>query len=399
MINPAAPGYFDDPYPHYALLRDTRSVYEDPRGPWMVFGYDDVQKVLHDPNISSRLSNAPDTDRTRRLVESWGDNIVTHPHMSRADPPEHTRLRKPVARPFAPRMIDPVRARIRTTIDELLEAAGTEDVDVISSLGRPLPYRIMCGLLGFPAGGDDSLLIECSHAFVTATMEPFLTVTEVDSVVEANARLTAEIRDAVEWKRSHLDDDLMSLLLDAHEQRDALSTDEVIEQIRLLFAAGHETTVNAVGNALVALLQHPDQWALLVADPELIPNAVEELLRFDNTIQIAWRTTPSDFDLGSVTIPAGCDVVGWVGSANRDRAKWGDTADDLDLTRSNARDHLSFGKGFHLCLGAFLARAELQELLRVLVDRFPRMELASEVTWKQLVAVRGPESLHVQLRA
>lgn len=398
VIDPSAPGYFADPYAQYAILREHRPLYEDPRGIWMAFRYDDVRTLLHDPRVSSRLAYAPETVRTRRLVQAWGQNILTRPHMSRADPPEHTRLRHPLARPFARKVVDGLRDRIRDTIDDLLAESGSDEIDLITAIGRPLPYRIMCGLLGYPAGGDDTLLIECSHAFVTATMEPFLASDETDQVVSANARLTAQIRDAVAWKQDHLGDDLISLLLHAQEGDASLSEDEVVEQVRLLFAAGHETTVNGIGNAMLALLRHPDQWSRLVADLELIPNAVEELLRYDNTIQIAWRTTPEDVELEHGTVPAGNDVVGWVGAANRDPAKWGDTADRLDIVRPDARDHLSFGYGFHLCLGAFLARAEMQELLRVIATRYPRVELlTTEPKWKSLVAVRGLEELRLDL--
>jgi len=397
FIDETAAGYFDDPYAHYAPIRAANPVHHDPRGPWMVFGYDDVKRVLRGPGISSRLANAPDTPRTQRLVEAWGTGIITKPHLSRADPPEHTRLRRVLAAAFTPRHMEALRPRIREIVDELLVGAGDE-IEVGAQLARPLPYRVMCELLGYPPDTDDSLMIECTHAFVVATMEPFMDGAQVDAVVRANKLLTEQIRDAVEWKRDHLGDDLMSLLLNAGDEREVLSEDEVVEQVRLLFAAGHETTVNAVELALLSLLRNRDQWDLLVGNPDLIDNAVEELLRYDNTIQIAWRTTPDDFELGTATIPAGNDVIGWIGSANRDPAKWGPAADRLDVTRQDAGDHLSFGSGLHLCLGAWLARAELQELLRTLAARYPAMDLAGEVPWERLVSVRGPERLDLRLR-
>jgi cytochrome P450 len=398
FVDETAPGYFADPYPHYAPIRAGNPVHHDPRGPWMVFGYDDVVRVLRGPGISSRLAHAPGTPRTRRLIEAWGPGIVTSPHLSRADPPEHTRLRRVLAAAFTPRHMEARRPRIREIVGELLDGAGDE-IEIGAQLARPLPYRVMCELLGYPPGTDDTLMIECTHAFVVATMEPFIDDARLGSVVEANKLLTEQIREAVRWKRRHLGDDLMPLLLAAEDGRAALSEDEVVEQVRLLFAAGHETTVNAVELALLALLRHRDQWELLVDRPELAGNAVEELLRYDNTIQIAWRTTPDEFALSTGTVPAGNDVVGWIGSANRDPARWGPTADRLDITRADAGDHLSFGSGLHLCLGAWLARAEMQELLAILAARYPAMDLAHDgIRWEPLVSVRGPERLDLRLR-
>jgi cytochrome P450 len=398
VIDPSTAGFQEDPYAQYAVLRARRPVHHDPRGPWMVFRYDDVRRVLRGPGISSRLANAPDTERTRRLVAAWGEGVLTSPHLSRADPPEHTRLRRLLAKAFTPRNMDSLRPRIREIIDQLLGTVNADEVELTSQIVRPLPYRVMCEFLGFPLSSDDSLMIECAHAFVMATMEPFMSGSEVDDVVRANQLFTGHIREAVQWKRKHLDDDLMSLLLTARDKEERLSEDELVEQVRLLFAAGHETTVNAIGLAFLALLRHPDQWDLLVAEPRLVENGVEELLRYDSTIQIAWRTSPDKFELESGTVPAHNDVVGWVGSANRDPAKWGPTADELDLRRPDAKDHLSFGNGIHLCLGAWLARAELQELLRIVTDRYPATNLVDEpLRWKSGISVRGLERLRLRL--
>lgn len=398
MLDLDAPAYFDDPYAHYASLRDCAPVHRDPRGPWMVFRDDDVRFAVR--HLSSRLANAPDTERTRRLVRAWGDGILTHPHLSRSDPPDHTRLRRVVARAFTPRMAEDLRPRIRAVLDDLLQPmTDGGPVELLSHLAHPLPYQVMCSLLGYPTGRNDELLLECTHAFVTATMEPFLTDAQMATVVEANRVLTAQITEAVEWKRRNLGDDIISLLLGAEDGRAALTPAEVVDQVRLLFAAGHETTVNSIGNAVAALLRHPDQWARLVESPDRVGHAVEELLRYDNTIQIAWRTTAADVEIGGVAIPAGNDVIAWIGSANRDPRRWGPTADQLDIARAGADGHVSFGAGPHLCLGAALARTETQEVLRALATRFPGTRLVAEdLRWRPQVGVRGLFELPLELK-
>jgi cytochrome P450 len=256
----------------------------------------------------------------------------------------------------------------------------------------------MAGLLGLPAGGDDTVLIDCSHAITAAAMEPFPTVEEIRAAQHAGTVLAEHLGEALRWKRDHLGDDLISLLLRAAREQRTLSLDDVTLQVRSLFVAGHQTTVNGIGNAVHALLRHGSAWATLCAEPGRVPAAVEELLRYDNTIQVAWRTTPADYRLGDVTIPAGNHLILWTASANRDPDRWGADADDVDIARPDAAQHLSFGSGTHLCLGASLARAEIHEVLLALVTRFPGTELVgTPLRWQRLVSVRGLEALPVRL--
>jgi cytochrome P450 len=205
------------------------------------------------------------------------------------------------------------------------------------------------------------------------------------------------VQEVLAWKREHPGDDVLSALLAAEDEGDRLSEEELLDQVILLYIAGHETTVNLIGNATLALLGHPDQLARLRSDPTLDGGAVEELLRYDSPVQFSRRITLEDLDVDGTTVPAGSFVLTCLGSANRDPARWGPTADDLDVTRPDAGQHMSFGNGIHHCLGSSLARVEAQVAMGRLVRRFPGFELAGEPVRNGRVVLRGLESLPVTL--
>jgi cytochrome P450 len=209
--------------------------------------------------------------------------------------------------------------------------------------------------------------------------------------------MQAHIQDVLAWKRDHPADDLLTGLLAAEDEGDRLSEIELLDQVLLLYVAGHETTVNLIGNATLALLGHPDQLARLRADPELDGGAVEELLRYDSPVQFSRRITTADLDVAGTTIPAGTFTLTCLGSANHDEARWGPTADQLDITRPDAGQHMSFGNGIHHCLGSSLARTEAQVAIGALVRRFPDLALAGEPERNGRVVLRGLESLPVTL--
>jgi cytochrome P450 len=401
-IDATASGFFADPYPQYAFLRTESPIHQHPSGVWMVFRYDDVLRVFRDPELSSREIYAQDLERTQTLIAALGEDYVFRPTLTRSDPPEHTRLRRLLSVPFTPRRVEAWRERIADLVDEFLdraEAAGSH-IDAVAELGMPLSYRITCEMLGMPPGGHEALVARAAHLSISATMEPFgLTEDHIRAAQRANVELYAKYADAIAWKRGHLSDDLLSILIGA-EDRGELSARDVLEQVGLLFAAGHTTTSSAVALSLLALMRQRDQWELLCRQPTLAERAVEECLRYDNTIQGNRRTTRSDYRLGDITLPAGSLIFAWQGSANRDESKWGPTADRLDLTRAGTNENLSFGSGPHLCLGAWLARAEMAAVLQAIAVRFPSVELAeSEIGWQPLLTMRGPTSLHLDLKA
>jgi cytochrome P450 len=207
----------------------------------------------------------------------------------------------------------------------------------------------------------------------------------------------ALIADIIAWKREHPADDLLSAMIAAEEHGDVLTDEELAAQTVLIYLAGHETTVNLIGNGVLALLRHPDQLALLRADPSLDTNAVEELLRYDSPVQMSRRITLTDVEVGGKTIPAGAFVVLSLASANRDAQLWGDQADTVDLGRADAPQHLSFGGGHHFCLGAVLARIEAQVAIGRLVRRFPELTADGEPVWNGRINLRGLDRLPLRV--
>ncbi len=402
MLNPFEPGFFDDPYTQYRMVREQDPVHSSPIGAIALFRYDDVHRVLRDPSLSVEERNAAplaitaDPDIEAELVARGSSG--TH-NMLNLDPPDHHRLRRLVSKVFTPRMIEELRPRVSQLVDEHLDAALSTgiDVDLIAALAFPLPFVVISEMLGVPEGRDRSLLREWSGA-VVKTFDPILSREETFAAFDAIDNIKAYLDEVVAWKRDNPSDDLLTALVAAEDEGDRLSEVELIEQVLLLYIAGHETTVNLIGNGALALLRNREQLDLLARDPSVDATFVDELLRFDSPVQMSRRITLAPFEVGGRTIETGSLLMTCLGSANRDPEKWGDTADQLDLRRSDARDHVSFGGGFHSCLGAHLARLEGQVALTTLVRRFPNVELATDtLEWNGRIVLRGLSRLPVTL--
>jgi cytochrome P450 len=246
-------------------------------------------------------------------------------------------------------------------------------------------------MLGMPDGDTDELR-DWSHT-LAGTLDPMLDEDQVRRAFEASVAMRAHLREVVAWKREHAGDDLLTGMIARHEDGDVLSDDELLDQLSLLFIAGHETTVNLIGNGTLALLEHRDQWERLRADPTLVGGAVEELLRFDPPVQMTRRITMAPFEARGIEIPPGEFVMAMTAAANRDPDRWGPTADELDITRAGANHHLSFGSGIHHCLGAALARMEAQVAIGSLAARFPDLELAGPPVRNHRIVLRGLDAL------
>jgi cytochrome P450 len=318
----------------------------------------------------------------------------TH-NMLNLDPPDHHRLRRLVSKVFTPRMIEGLRPRVQELVDEHLDAADPAGFDVIAGLAFPLPFIVISEMLGIPESRDRFQLREWSGA-VVKTFDPILTREEQLAAFDAIDNIVAYTNEIIAWKREHPSDDLLTALIAAEDEGDRLSEIELTEQVMLLYVAGHETTVNLIGNGTLALLRNRAQLERLVRDTSVDGTFVDELLRYDSPVQMSRRITLAPYEIGGRAIEPGTILMTVLGSANRDPDKWGPTADTLDLARADARDHMSFGGGFHSCLGAHLARLEGQVAISTLVRRFPAIELATDAPhWNGRIVLRGLAELPV----
>jgi cytochrome P450 len=399
LFNPFAPGFTDDPYPQYAAVRAAAPVYEHPLGFWLLTGYADVSSLLRAAGLSVEDRNLADSPFVQLREATYGEDSglpADGLSMLDRDPPDHARLRKLVSKAFTPRAIQALRPRITDLVDGMLEtAAGQRRVDLVDALAFPLPFTVIAEMLGTPPA-DHERIRELSGTLVRS-LEPVADPELAAAIMAADAELTGMAAEMIAWKRNHPADDLLTALVNAEDGGDVLSDDELVAQTLLLYIAGHETTVNLIAGGTLALLRHPGQLALLRREPGLVPNAVEEMLRYDSPVQASRRITLEPVTMGDVTIPAGAFVMASLGAANRDQDFWGPDADALRLDRENARQHVSFGAGHHHCLGASLARLEACIAFERLVTRFPGLALDGDVTWNGRINLRGPARLPVAL--
>jgi cytochrome P450 len=403
MLNPFEPGFFDDPYAQYARVREQDPIHRTELGPWALFRHADIMRVLRDPGLSVEEEKAlpltPDIDPEIQAIldERRGRYAAS---MLDRDPPDHQRLRRLVSKVFTPRMIEELRPRINAIVTEHLDAIagrGDGDADVIADLAFPLPFIVISEMMGIPEGRDRNDLRVWSGQ-VVKTFDPIITKEDTLDALNASNEIFAFLEEVIAAKRAEPADDLTSAMIAAEEDGDRLSTNELISQIALLFIAGHETTVNLIGNGVRALLLHPDQLALLRDDPSLDVNAIDELLRYDGPVQFTRRIVIDDIDVDGRTIEAGAVIMTCLGAGNHDPAMFGPTSEQLDLRRADANQHLTFGGGFHHCLGNALARVEAQEAIGGLIRRFPDLALASDTAeWNGRIVIRGLSRLPVRV--
>jgi len=311
------------------------------------------------------------------------------------EPPDHTRLRRLVTRAFTPRTVEALRPRIEAIVDGLVERARRRgEFDLLGDVIEELPVTVIAELLGIPEA-DRHLLRPWSADF---TLMFEFDTSELDQrrAVEASAEFSAYVRELARERRRRPAADLLSELALVAEAEDRLTEDEVVGTAILLLNAGHEAWVNGAGNSWWALFRHPDALAALRADPGLVPTAVEELLRFDTPAPMFERWVLEDVEVAGVTIPRGQELALLFASANRDAAAFG-RPDEIVLDR-RPNPYLSFGAGIHYCLGAPLAKLELEILYHALLERLPTLELAAEPTWKPRFVLRGLVSLPVRIR-
>ncbi len=397
-FNPFEPGFTDDPYPHWRELRERDPVHHTPLDIWLLLRHEDVLRFVRDPSTSVDDANARPTMMDQLAKEVLGEIPERGSHsMLNVDAPDHTRLRRLVSKAFTPRSIERLRPRIQELVDEALDTAEADGrMELVGDLAFPLPFAVITELLGMP--DTDTAQLRDWSGTIVRILEPIVDPQLLRDIADAAENMRGLALEAIAWKRANPADDMLSALIAAEDAGDVLSDDELVDQLMLLYIAGHETTVNLIGNGTLALLRHRDQLDRLRADPGLDANAIEELLRFDPPVQMTRRITLADIEIGGRTIPAGTFVACVIASANRDPARFGPDADTVDLTRANAHDHVAFGGGIHYCLGAALARLEGQIAIGSLVRRFPTLDLAGDPVWNGRINLRGPEHLPLTTR-
>ena len=393
LFNPFLPGFTEDPYPHYQRMRDLDPVHQHPLGFWLVTRYEDVTALLR-ANLSVENRNlaggivAEQRNELEQFDTAFGLSMLDR------DPPDHTRLRRLVTKVFTPKAVAALEPKVAALVDASLDRIAEErTVDLIEALAFPLPFAVISELLGTPPT-DHVRLRELSGTIVRS-LEVVTDEEVMRAIAAAEVELTALMREIIAWKRQNPADDLLTALIAAEDEGDQLTDDELVAQVLLLYVAGHETTVNLIGNGVVALLRNPDQLRLLRARPELAANAVEEFLRYDSPVQQSRRITTAPYTAGGREIPPGMFVIAGLASANRDERRFGPDAHELRIDREDARAQVSFGAGPHHCLGAALARLEGRVAIGSLVRRFPDLVMAGDVEWNGRLNLRGADKLPI----
>jgi cytochrome P450 len=390
----------DDPFPLFDEIRRRAPVHAvtlaDGHDAWLVVRHAEAKAVLNDPRVSKDMHAA--LASAGEIVAEGLPGPAFARHMLAVDPPDHTRLRRLVGGAFSTRRVETLRPDVEAIVTAMLDAIAAQGadavVDLVVSFAFPLPFTVICRLLGVPetwrAPFGESLL---------AMLAPTPTPEAFTAAKRASDEVVATLGELVALRRREPDDALVTALIGARDGDDSLSEQELLSTIFQLIVAGHDTTSSLIGNAVVALLTHPDELARLRGDPSLIAGAVEEVIRYDAPVpHSTFRYAREDVELGGVVIPAGAQIIVNLASANRDGSHFA-RPHVLDITRADGR-HLGFGHGIHFCLGAPLARMEGQVALRALFRRFPDLHLAvpvEELHWGHGdgLVLRGLTSLPV----
>jgi cytochrome P450 len=399
VFNPGDPQMRIDPYPFYARLREKDAFHRCRNADgWVLSRYADVLEVLRD--ASGFSADERNQRRFRQMAARIEHAGLRDPYaddrgsLLRLDPPTHTRLRGLVAKAFTPRAVERMRPRIEAILKELLESRPARGpMELVTELAAPLPVRVIAEMLGVPPE-DHARFRDWSNEAVRQLAAD--TLDDMRAAARATQQLEKYFEAIIEARRKSPRDDLISALVAAEEAGDRLKRGEMLSTLTLLLIAGNETTTNLISNATLALLRNPEQLELLRREPERVPAAVEELLRYDSPVQMTSRVALADRDVQGHHVRRGDQILLLLGSANRDPDVF-PNPDRLDVTRSDVR-HLSFSHGIHFCLGAQLARLEAGLALQGLIERFPSFKLLpQDIPWRTNVILRGPKALWIDL--
>jgi cytochrome P450 len=384
------PEFVADPYPTYHRLRAEDPVHRHPLGFWVLTRYDDVVAVLRDARFVKEPIAAVVAARLGLATPAVPLSMLER------DPPDHTRLRGLVSKAFTPRVVEALRPHIQQIVDTLLDRIeGTHAMDLIDDFAYPLPVVVICELLGVPVEDRDRFKgwgLDIARGLDAILLPPDSEVAQRSAA--SRRALSDYFRELIAERRKAPRADLLSGLIAAEEVGDRLTEPELLATCILLLVAGHETTVNLIGNGTLALLRHPAELRRLRENPGLIGSAVEELLRYDGPVQRTSRVPGEAVTIGGRTIDQGELVLPFIGAADRDPAQFPDP-DILDIGRADNR-HIAFGWGIHFCLGAPLARLEGQIAINALLQRLPKLALATDrPQYRQSLTLRGLQALPV----
>jgi cytochrome P450 len=397
VFDPWSPRFVADPYPAYARLREQgRAHWFEPSGQWLIPHFEDVSALLRDRRLGRTYLHRfthEEFGRTAPPPEHEPFTTLNGNGLLDLEAPDHTRIRRLVSKAFTPRTVERLTPTVQRLAGELVERLVAEGGgDLIATVAEPLPVAVIAEMLGIPAA--DRHLLRPWSADIVGMFELNPSEEAARKAVRASEEFSAYLRELIAERRKAPGEDLISALIAAHDEGDRLSEQEMVSTCVLLLNAGHEATVNTTGNGWWTLFRHPGQLAELRAAPhELLPTAIEELLRYDTPLQMFERWVLDDIEVGGTVIPRGSEVALLFGSANRDPERFADP-DRLDLSRAD-NPHITFGAGIHYCLGAPLARIELAASFTALLRRAPRLELAAEPAWNEGYVIRGLRELRV----
>jgi cytochrome P450 len=402
-FDPLSPEFLADPFAVMESLRLVeRPVFYAPAIDYHVIaGYRDIEAIFSDhESYSAAAAQLPLVEldpEARQILLDGGHR--PQPSMVSLDPPDHTRLRRPTARAFSARRTAEMEPRIRVVVEELLDAIdAAAPFDLVSSLTFPLPATVVFSFMGVPEEDYDQLKRWCGYRAKLAWGRP-----AAEEQIEHARNMTAYrryLRELVAAKDPERGDDFTSALLAIHDEApDQLSHEEIASILFSLSFAGHETTNYLIGNMLRRLLEDPSRWDAVVADPALIPNAIEETLRYDPSVPVWRRVTRRPVTIAGTEIPVGSKLFLWLAAGGRDPSVFANP-DVFDLHRENAKRHLAFGKGIHFCIGSALGKLEARLALEALTSRFPALRLVADqtLTFHPNISFRGPQALWVRVR-
>lgn len=394
LFNPFDQNFRANPYPFYDTLRTSEPIHRTEHGLVVLTRYEDVSTTLKSNDFSrdieniSKQSDSQVRQRRRQRNQGRTKSILN------LDPPDHTRLRRLVSKSFTPSAIERLRSRIQQLVDEILDSAQERGaLELVDDLAFPVPFQVISELLNMPTVRVMELR-EWSQ-IITKSIEPTATDAELEATENALDELVPYLTEIIEHRRNHLADDMLSSLITVEEAGERMTTGELMAFVVLLYIAGHETTVNLIGNGTLALIRNPEQLAIARSNG-LGAGAVDELLRFDGPVQHTVRIplVPVHFEVAGerISVEPGTLVLASLGAANHDPAMF-NSPHELQLSRPNANRHLAFSAGIHYCLGAALARLETEVAIGSLINRFDNLEVNGEPEWRDRLTIRGVSRL------